>query len=99
MLKSLIIAALAAGTLISDGVPPARFQRDAVAQVWFVSPGAVDLICDQKGLGFNVVACSYPAQRKIIVPNPCLADPREYYGRMLCHELGHINGWPGNHTP
>ena len=88
MLKSLIIAALATGTLISDGVPPTRFQGGGIAQVWFVSPGAVDLICNEKALGFNVIACSYRQQRRIIMPNPCLFDQSDYYARMMCHELG-----------
>jgi len=32
----------------------------------------------------------------MFVSNPCLY-PEEKYARHVCHEMGHINGWPGDH--
>jgi hypothetical protein len=31
------------------------------------------------------------------LPNPCIAGAHgDPYAAVLCHELGHVNGWPGN---
>jgi hypothetical protein len=35
----------------------------------------------------------------LIAANPCLAARRDLYAAILCHELGHLNGWPSTHGP
>lgn len=66
---------------------PVDYHGDVRAAVTFVQPDEVVRLCDQ---GPTVVACQAGAQ--IIAPNPCLYV-EEYYAGVLCHEVGHMNGW------
>jgi len=34
---------------------------------------------------------------RIIAPNPCSFPDTDAYARILCHEIGHANGWPSTH--
>jgi antirestriction protein ArdC len=31
------------------------------------------------------------------MPNPCAFPDSDAYAHLLCHELGHANGWPPTH--
>lgn len=81
-------------TLISTGVPPARYRKDNAAVVYFVDD--VSPLCGRASTpGFVIVACARGNQ--IAMPNPCRFAASEYYARIMCHELGHVSGWPGTH--
>lgn len=88
----------AAATWFSDGRPPARFRADARVRLSFGAPAQVSAICSH-GLpplpcGSHWLACTVGDE--ITVPNPCaIAD--DPYAAILCHELGHVNGWPPIH--
>jgi hypothetical protein len=87
-------------TLYSDGIPPARFQKDGVAVVLFVSPDGIDGLCGKAGPGRVMLACTnWTAKGVAIVtlPNPCPRADKEYFARIACHELGHVGGWPATH--
>jgi hypothetical protein len=83
---------------------PERYTGNATATVMFVDPDAVQKTCMDAGAvapeaGKMIVGCQPrlgPFEQKIIVPNPCnyKDDP---YAVLLCHELGHWNGWPSDH--
>lgn len=94
----MLVAAL---SLYSDAVPPQRFQGDVNARVEFVRSSAVEPRCRAIGFtmplrrGDTVLACSGNAT--IVIPNPCLYAAGDGYARLLCHELGHVNGWPATH--
>ncbi len=81
-------------TPYSSGIPPVRHQRDNVAIVFFVSD--VSQLCgkpdDPK---YTTLACQHG--EKLALPNPCKYAAFEFYARIVCHELGHRNGWPALH--
>jgi len=84
-------------TYYSDGAPPARFRADNQVEVVFRSPTEVARICGggtPPTCGMQILACQQGG--KIYMPNPC-GSAEEFYGRLLCHELGHLNGWPSTH--
>jgi antirestriction protein ArdC len=35
----------------------------------------------------------------LIMPDPCKFPATDNYARLMCHELGHLDGWPGSHGP
>jgi hypothetical protein len=84
------------GTVNYDGWPPRRYTSDNTALVHFVAPDKIDGACGVKHDPVNPEeACQEGAV--IVLPNPCTFPERETFARLACHELGHRNGWPGNH--
>lgn len=79
------------------GLPPAEFQSDNAQVVVFTS--TVTRFCGEAPEGIRIIACSRTVNKTpvLFLPNPCLAGQTEYYARIACHELGHRNGWSGNH--
>jgi hypothetical protein len=72
--------------------PPGRFQYDTAALVDFTTEGNVQSKCPMTP---PKVAVGCTAGGTIYVPNPCRwKDP---YAVLLCHEIGHVNGWSGLH--
>lgn len=101
-------AALVAPLLLSAGNPvergplnadwpPARFQGDNMAVVIFASD--VSAFCGKAPAGYTVMGCQ--GRRKgvpvIVLPNPCTSGAIDGTAKIACHELGHLNGWGGNH--
>lgn len=82
---------------IYDGPPPSRYMGDTKAVTHFSSNIARD--CGAIGIevptGYKIEGCAYRVgtEHHIIVPNPCLTDPKS----IICHEIGHVNGWGYNH--
>lgn len=76
---------------------PARFRGDVTTTVMFTDKYSEECIKAGLKVGGQIQACSLkgPKAAMIIVPNPCKA--RGNYARLLCHEIGHQNGWGGNH--
>ena len=75
--------------------PPVRFQSDTTASVEFIAAERIIPRCLERGAMILANAC---ADRELItITNPC-AYPGESYARRLCHELGHINSWPADHS-
>lgn len=77
--------------------PPDRFRGDVTVSVMFTSRYAEE--CENYGLNpdQSIQACSIKGDRTylIIVPNPCNSTGN--YARILCHEIGHQNGWGRRH--
>jgi hypothetical protein len=81
-------------------LPPVQYREDKViAIIQFTYPKDVD-----KGCGGSpeddptyIVACTKVGGPKMLAPHPCLY-PEDPYARVLCHELGHISGWPADHS-
>ena len=85
-----------------DGLPPARFRGDIDARIKFVSN--IEAACYEAGLkripGTNVNACTVQKGNEftIIYPNPCIKKRTTSTSMSdLCHEIGHVNGWPPSH--
>jgi hypothetical protein len=74
-------------------LPPNEYRGDKTAIIQF---GPVITLCGHlAGEGEIVLACASEKGQVMVVPNPCLAEGD--YARLLCHELGHLNGWSGGH--
>lgn len=94
MIGALLLLATA-GSTMDDGWPPPRYRRDTWAHVLFVAPKRITTFCDDvpNPPGWETEACQEGFT--VWMPNPCLFD--EEYARILCHEIGHVNGWSNNH--
>lgn len=80
-----------------DGRPPARFQRYEDAMVAFRSKERIQEICGPPPCGYVIQGCV--KEGVVYVPHPCLdADLTDTnFTGVLCHELGHVSGWPSAH--
>lgn len=75
-------------------LPPDRFEGDNSALIVFGHADVIASLCGAQNL-----ACTWFQQGVPIMaaPNPCLLANRDLYAAILCHELGHANGWPKTH--
>ena len=84
---------------VASGMPPARFRGAAEFQL--KASADVGLDCKKAGLkpvdGTKTEACAVIGGPVpvVIISNPCKSPG--HYARTLCHELGHVNGWPATH--
>jgi hypothetical protein len=89
----------ARSTPFSDARPPAVFQRDATVTLEFARQSKIDAGCQalfgKPPAGMRTNACA--TGRRLIMPNPCSFPDSDTYAHLLCHELGHANGWPPTH--
>lgn len=104
MLKpALALAALALApnsTIYSDATPPLRFQQGTAAVLITVHPSMLPAMCGVTvPKGYELQACMIVENDApvIIMPNPCMVEATDAYAHLLCHETGHVNGWPGSH--
>ncbi len=85
--------------LFTDVTPPTRFQQDATVVLQTSDQAGIDGACQtlfgKPPTGRKTNAC-FTGQR-VIMPNPCAFPASDAYAHMLCHELGHANGWPSTH--
>lgn len=85
---------------MNDGLPPERFRGNNAAIVIFADRAGIDQMCGVAAPGYRIVACKFDLQNGapvIVMPNPCPLGSTENYARVMCHELGHVNGWTGEH--
>lgn len=93
-----MVAAAAPNQTNHEGRAPHAYRADATVTVVFTRN--VQRECEAIGLrgDHNMTkACSYTVGGKttIIMPNPC--PERGDYAKLMCHEIGHANGWPADH--
>lgn len=74
-------------------LPPSRFQAD-VAVVTVFSADAVARYC---GPALACVIIMKDGSKAVLMPNPCLVGTDDAFAGILCHEIGHVNGWPPTH--
>lgn len=88
------------GTRYFDGLPPARFVKGGFVTVLFVHPAQLYEACGAPQVqGLTLKGCARMMKsgvKAVIVPHPCVTLDGEYTV-ILCHELGHWAGWPGDH--
>ena len=75
--------------------PPARFQNDTTASVEFIAAERIIPRCIERGAAVLANACA--DTRLITITNPCEYE-HESYAKRLCHEMGHVAGWPADHS-
>lgn len=82
---------------LSDDQAPLRFRSNNTAIVSFVS--VIEQYCGIAPPGYVFMACEtlYKGNPVIFMPNPCAYPDSDAYAHLLCHELGHVNGWPATH--
>ena len=102
-----VVAALTAGFLCVSatgsahdaGLPPPKYMGENAAVVIFAND--VTEHCGPAPEGMVKLGCSGKLKDGtpvIVVPNPnAQAFDGEFYARIVAHELGHRNGWPGTH--
>lgn len=99
MMTLLAAAALAAAapqttSLVDSGYPPVAYQGDTFGIVFFVDDAAS--LCGVPPPGYRILGCHKDGT--IVMPNPCKEEyVGEAYAKLMCHEMGHRNGWPGDH--
>lgn len=96
---SAVVAVIALGIGHMAPLSPLKYRGDPEREVniTFKDPTAVHLLCGgELYKGYQIYACAKVGGNWVIMPNPC-PHTQESYARLLCHELGHTNGWPANH--
>lgn len=83
-----------------DGWPPERFFEDRSLTVAF--KGDPNELCGfPVEPGWRLLGCHMRDfwGSRLVLPNPCTWGEYkdEDYARLVCHELGHANGWTGDH--
>jgi hypothetical protein len=74
-------------------LPPIQYRHNTETAVYFMSAEGVESTCEMLTQLPNRLACAN--SNEIIAPNPC-SYRGDYYADILCHELGHVNGWSHN---
>jgi hypothetical protein len=99
MKVQLLLAALVvAGGTIDSGWPPSSWTDDNTVTTHFTNQAGVDRLCGKAPPGYRTLGCSYRGKREIVLPNPCSGEfGNEDFAKLVCHELAHANGWPGDH--
>lgn len=87
------------GSIFSHDIPPARYQGDVTATVRFASHAEVTRECargrPRPPSGKEYSGCTKP-DGTIWMIDPCRYTSQDY-ALSMCHELGHLHGWPGDH--
>ena len=90
---------LAAPQTFTDAAPPDRFTKNAVITLELKDQAGIDAECQWRygtpPAGMQTNGCAFDAT--VVAPNPCEFARSERYARLLCHELGHVNGWSSGH--
>lgn len=85
-----------AAALVVISAPPSEFRGDNESKVVFTNPRSIMDMCGEKAIACVV---EIGGEKVIYVPNPCRSrDRRDRYANVVCHELGHKNGWPADHS-
>jgi len=77
----------------SPDLPPKQYRDDIRVQVRFTE--SAQAMCGIIKAPAGSIACAPVGGDLIIAPNPCAW--RDPYAKMMCHELGHANGWKADH--
>lgn len=80
---------------LDDSTPPVKYQGNVSAIVSFGTVGK----CGVAPPGYVFLGCTING---VIVhlPNPCSLPAHvlpDSFSHLVCHEMGHVNGWPANH--
>lgn len=75
--------------------PPARYRADTLIALATASPAATARYCQGWTHAGDAVACEWAGVAHL--PNPCGYPASDRYAALLCHEIGHAQGWPASH--
>ena len=86
---TITVALLGLALNYSTIAPPWQYRDSNGANIQFVNDHELLANC-----GLAVACVKLIGETKIIyVLNPCKVLKKEDYSTILCHELGHVNGW------
>ena len=68
-------------------LPPLEFRNGTTFVIRPASRWQIKELCSEAAF-----ACAESPSGVVNIPNPCLYRD-DNYARILCHEMGHINGW------
>lgn len=92
-------AAVAAPQPFADSAPPERFTGNVVMQLDIRDQEGINAACHPlygaPPPGMQTNGCAFGST--VVLSNPCALAATESYARLLCHELGHVNGWSADH--
>lgn len=81
-----------------DGMPPERFKGEVIIPVGFLYLDSLGEVCGKAALPLVRLGCA--TDKAIAIIHPCApAFKGEFFARLMCHEAGHVNGWPATHGP
>lgn len=97
----MLLEALLAGILYTfphRDIPPPEYRGDGHASTFFIRDELkVDKLCKNTDPKIRIIGCVFHwPHRLMIIGHPC-DYKEERYARHVCHELGHVNGWPRDH--
>lgn len=77
--------------------PPPEYRGNRTVAVSFVDRPSES--CREMGsrLGPGQYARACEQAQRLVLPNPCTWPDQSDFVQLVCHELGHANGWPGDH--
>lgn len=82
-------------------IPPRQYHGEWRGEVRFLTPENVHKVCggDLHGTITGCVGKDQQGRTVMVLPLPCQEYRRKGgpYAALVCHELGHANGWPGDH--
>ena len=84
-------------TYYSDSEPPVRFRKSGSVTVQFTTQAGINSICGKAPCNMVTLGCLETGPARMILPNPCSYPASDDYAELVCHELGHLNGWPATH--
>lgn len=70
--------------------PPERFRADGGYLLVTASAEVIAEVCNNPAARFCAVG------QTIYAPNPCAWG--DAYAKGICHEAGHAQGWPADHS-
>lgn len=79
---------------------PERFRGNNVAVVIFTDRAGLDELCGVAPPPGVILACKRQLTNGtpvLILPNPNTYVGPVHYQQLVGHELGHVNGWSGEH--
>lgn len=85
---------------MNNGMPPERFRGNSVSIVVFTDRAGIDEMCGVAPPPSQIIACARRLNEGtplIVMPNPNTYTGPHDYQVIMAHEVGHTNGWPGDH--
>ena len=88
--------------------PPEQYRGAVTLTLHVVSPEQVAIECARRGAQAVAMACAQQVPPPLSTAGHdgvsrgwvVIGDPCEYggwYAALLCHEFGHVHGWPADH--
>ena len=101
-MKYAIALALMTTAAHAQTVPPPEYDRPYRGHLTVerIATHAALLAACRRWAGSNIIGCAYRSGdscRVVIVTDNLLKAANSTRARIMRHELGHCNGWPGDH--